>query len=57
MPDYIASDTKSLDDPSATTGYGAPNPSAKSGPLHPVNAYFGRRFRIVSIRWLSADDI
>jgi len=58
MPDYVATDPKSMDDPSATTGFGAPNPSAsKGGPLHPVNAYFGRRFRIVSIRWLSADDI
>jgi len=58
MPDYVATDPKSMDDPSATTGYGAPNPSANTGgTLHPVNAYFGRRFRIVSIRWLSADEI
>jgi hypothetical protein len=60
MPDYIATDKNSMNDPSATTGYNAPNPnnpSGKASGLSPVNAYFGRRFKIVSIKWLTADDI
>jgi len=56
MPDYIATDPKSMNDPSTTNGYGAPNPSGKNT-LSAVNAYFGRRFRIISIKYLNADDI
>ncbi len=63
VPDYIATDQQSLNDPSTTSGYGAPNPAALgtyNGPnanLSPVNATFGRRFRIVAVRWLSPTDI
>jgi len=56
MPDYIATDPKSMNDPSTTTGYCAPNPNGKNT-LSAVNAYFGRRFRIISIKYLNADDI
>jgi len=62
MPDYVATDKLSINDPSTTTGYGAPNPAAtinagNNAVLSPVNANFGRRFKVVSIRWLTANDI
>ncbi len=59
VPDYLATDAASLNDPSATSGYGAPNPSRNfaKNVLSPVNAAFGRRFRIVAVRWLNQNDI
>ncbi len=59
VPDYLATDNASLNDPSTTSGYGAPNPSRNNpkGQLSPVNAMFGRRFRIVAVKWLSQNDI
>jgi hypothetical protein len=63
VPDYIATDQESLNDPSTTSGFGAPNPAALGGyngandNLSPVNATFGRRFRIVAVRWLAPTDI
>jgi hypothetical protein len=63
IPDYVATDKNSLNDPSVTSGWGAPNPAAagnyngNNGILSAVNATFGRRFRIVSVKWLSPTDI
>jgi hypothetical protein len=61
-PDYLdtTSTTSYDDEPAATNGVNTLNPDYTlngSKPLSLVNATFGRRFRVVSIRWLNPTDI
>ncbi len=60
IPDYLATDAASINDPTATAGLNAPNPAVSGKTqvqLSPVNVVFGRRFKVVSVRWLNANDI